>query len=530
MLETDFKHETIIRKYNELKKIHPDFDERDLLEEVFKDLDEDFVEDNKNTYYCNICKSNHFYDSEKGREHLNKSQKSLEQYNQPEWKQSWEKTGEILEKQREKRQLVKQKKELKETEIDVWIDKGHEEEFEHELAKQDIKNIEFQKVDEDKDSIRYAVIFKAFSKIKLPKNNLWQINNVFESKTDFDASKCNWITIRGTHVCMNEGETQAQAIKNFIANKEKERTPREKEESKKKFYEGLKEEKVKKKKVIKKEPSEPKQPKKPTKKEKELSEREKGVQKLIEQTGYERERAESEHNKEHPKKESIKKEKDQEWKNYRVKRKQEAVNKRVDTLRHLSDNDPNIKSVLKELIMILMDIIAHKKKTLVPFAKYYERIKKAKNLKIEKRVRLIHEIKKLEREMNELQGIKGETKEEIVHNPKLTKKFEKLDKETHKQHQKMEYEEEKERAKHKFAKDTIKIHETENFIRKQQFDPSECEEGTYRTFNIGKGKKAVGCRVNGKFKVQTILEPKNKKDFKKVKMIRVGNLRDNESL
>ena len=55
---------------------------------------------------------------------------------------------------------------------------------------------------------------------------------------------------------------------------------------------------------------------------------------------------------------------------------------------------------------------------------------------------------------------------------------------------------------------TIKTHETENYIRKRQFDPSECEEGTFRTFRIGKGKKAVGCKVKGKFKAQSILEPK----------------------
>lgn len=65
-----------------------------------------------------------------------------------------------------------------------------------------------------------------------------------------------------------------------------------------------------------------------------------------------------------------------------------------------------------------------------------------------------------------------------------------------------------------FIKDTIgKVHETENYLRKRQFDPSECDKDTFRTFEIGKGKKAVGCKVNGKFKVQSILEPKGKEDF-----------------
>ncbi len=56
--------------------------------------------------------------------------------------------------------------------------------------------------------------------------------------------------------------------------------------------------------------------------------------------------------------------------------------------------------------------------------------------------------------------------------------------------------------------DTISTRETEKYTRKRQIEPSECEKGTYRTFEIGKGKKAIGCKVNGKFKVQSILEPK----------------------
>ena len=59
------------------------------------------------------------------------------------------------------------------------------------------------------------------------------------------------------------------------------------------------------------------------------------------------------------------------------------------------------------------------------------------------------------------------------------------------------------------------IHKTENYIRKRQFDPSECIEGTYATFLIGKGKKAVGCKrkSTGKFEVQSILEPRGESDF-----------------
>lgn len=58
--------------------------------------------------------------------------------------------------------------------------------------------------------------------------------------------------------------------------------------------------------------------------------------------------------------------------------------------------------------------------------------------------------------------------------------------------------------------DTISVRETKNYIRKRQFEPSECKAGTYRTFTLASGKKAVGCKVNGKFKVQSILEKKKK--------------------
>lgn len=60
--------------------------------------------------------------------------------------------------------------------------------------------------------------------------------------------------------------------------------------------------------------------------------------------------------------------------------------------------------------------------------------------------------------------------------------------------------------------DTISVRETKNYVRKRQFEPSECEEGTFRTFEIGKGKKAIGCKKSssGKFEVQAILEPKSK--------------------
>lgn len=57
--------------------------------------------------------------------------------------------------------------------------------------------------------------------------------------------------------------------------------------------------------------------------------------------------------------------------------------------------------------------------------------------------------------------------------------------------------------------DTISVRETKNYIRKRQFEPSECEAGTYRTFTLASGKKAVGCKVKGKFKVQSILEKKD---------------------
>lgn len=59
--------------------------------------------------------------------------------------------------------------------------------------------------------------------------------------------------------------------------------------------------------------------------------------------------------------------------------------------------------------------------------------------------------------------------------------------------------------------DTISVRETKNYVRKRQFDPSDCQEGTFRTFTVGKGKKAIGCKrkSTGKFAVQSILEPKS---------------------
>lgn len=80
-------------------------------------------------------------------------------------------------------QLAKKNKEQF-IEIDIWIDKGFKDKFEKELWKQDVKDVEFSKIDEDRVGIRYSITFRTFSKTKIPEGRNWQLKNEFELNSD----------------------------------------------------------------------------------------------------------------------------------------------------------------------------------------------------------------------------------------------------------------------------------------------------------------------------------------------------------
>lgn len=119
--ENDFDHDLIIQKYNELKEKHPEFDERTLLEKVFSKLSKDFVEDSNafpKTYYCRICKSNHYFSSEIGKKHLAQNQKTLTSHKLS--NEEIEKRFKINQKKFQERIKSEQKKEdKKETKVDI---------------------------------------------------------------------------------------------------------------------------------------------------------------------------------------------------------------------------------------------------------------------------------------------------------------------------------------------------------------------------------------------------------------------------
>jgi len=58
-----------------------------------------------------------------------------------------------------------------------------------------------------------------------------------------------------------------------------------------------------------------------------------------------------------------------------------------------------------------------------------------------------------------------------------------------------------------YMENTISTRLTKKFKRERQFDPDECQEGTYRTFKRD-GKTLIGCKVDGKFKVQSVMTPR----------------------
>jgi hypothetical protein len=58
-----------------------------------------------------------------------------------------------------------------------------------------------------------------------------------------------------------------------------------------------------------------------------------------------------------------------------------------------------------------------------------------------------------------------------------------------------------------------KVHKTDTSIRERKFDPSNCQDGTFRTINLGSGKKGVICKPKGEDKtsLQSVITPKKKK-------------------
>lgn len=121
-------------------------------------------------------------------------------------------------------------------------------------------------------------------------------------KRDFDEEG-EWITIRGTHVLIKKGATKAEQIKAWIKTKEKGKTEKEKEISREQFHEKIREEtptgkrEIKEREKLKKatQKKEEVELKETRRKEREQGKAEQRIQKIIEQTGFKRERAETEY-------------------------------------------------------------------------------------------------------------------------------------------------------------------------------------------------------------------------------------------
>jgi len=63
----------------------------------------------------------------------------------------------------------------------------------------------------------------------------------------------------------------------------------------------------------------------------------------------------------------------------------------------------------------------------------------------------------------------------------------------------------------------IKVHKTDDFIRKRMFDPEDCQPGTFRTIDLpGTDDKAVICKKRGETttSIQARLTPRKKKGGK----------------
>lgn len=68
-------------------------------------------------------------------------------------------------------------------ELDMWIEKGHLDEFLTLLLKEDIKLYGEEIIDSDSDSERYSIEVRAFDlDYNIPSGQYWQINNVFRGK------------------------------------------------------------------------------------------------------------------------------------------------------------------------------------------------------------------------------------------------------------------------------------------------------------------------------------------------------------
>jgi len=203
----------------------------------------------------------------------------------------------------------------------------------------------------------------------------------------------NWITIKGTHVFIPEGKSKAQALKEFIAKKEKGMSLQEKEERRQRFYQKLKEET----------PSGKKK-----KKEPELTEREKGIRKLIEKTGYERKRAEREYDKKHPKKPTKTEIRKKESLEKHIDQISSRIRKRHEKLSNLAKQNKSKAQIFNEIMEVMTQILKEINKPnlsgniMIPIAKYYDKIRKDKSLTEKEKIKLQNEINELNKDLNKL--------------------------------------------------------------------------------------------------------------------------------
>lgn len=247
-----------------------------------------------------------------------------------------------------------------------------------------------------------------------------------------------WVTIRGKHIFIKKGEklvfkegggyqklSKAEALKRKIKEKGIKKVKLPETATQKKAREQTKKEavrrgaeEIRRRKAIDRMARAAKKEKveKPTPE----SERKRKVQKLIEKTGYDRERAEQIVDKklqakkeiaEAPKREKAKAEK-QRKENERIakqmKRKQETIQVRITKLNALRQGK-SYSSMIGGLIQLVMKMIEESQKTgssggLVPFSRYIDKIRRDKRIKDEQKRKLISQINKLNDEVGALAG------------------------------------------------------------------------------------------------------------------------------
>jgi len=225
----------------------------------------------------------------------------------------------------------------------------------------------------------------------------WSIDN---------DDKGKWITIKGTHIFIKEGETPKQAILRSIPNLKK--TPLVPKDEKKK-------EETKKTTVSPEEKRrrETESQAKRTPKSKELSKREKAVQKLIEETGYERSRAEEVIN-ERMGKEEIKESKQKKEKSTKiVELKKKEVSTKIQKLQELNRKKHGSKLMNVLLNMITNYLISGSQNT-SQFANAIIQFKRSKKIDKKQKDALSREIINLRKEIESIHT-KKDFREDLTH-------------------------------------------------------------------------------------------------------------------